>query len=74
MVVKFGCLVYLTEVIVGFLGGSVMKVDIFGSVKKKMGDFRFWIESDVWRVYSCFMYLYTEAILWKQIQGSLVSL
>ena len=32
---KVGCLVNLTTLLVGFLGGSVLKVDITGAVKKK---------------------------------------
>ena len=32
---KVGCIVSLMELIVGYLGGSVLKVDIYGSVKKK---------------------------------------
>ena len=43
MVVKFGCLVYMASLVVGFLGGSVLKIDAAGGVKKKMGDFRFCI-------------------------------
>ena len=34
MVVKVGCIVYLAALIVGCLGGSVLKVDISGEVKK----------------------------------------
>ena len=33
------------------------------SVKKKMGDFRFWIESDALRVPFCFRSLHIAAIL-----------
>ena len=33
--VKVGCLVYLEEILVGCLGDSVPKVDIFRVVKKK---------------------------------------
>ena len=54
---KVGCLIYLAANIVGFLGGSVLKVSIAGEVKKK-GDSRFWIERDAWRVYLCFRSLY----------------
>ena len=32
-------------------------------VKNKMGDFRFWIESDAWRVSFCFRSLYIASIL-----------
>ena len=32
---KVGCLVYIVALLVGFLGGSVLKVDLSGSVKKK---------------------------------------
>ena len=32
---KVGCIVNLAALIVGFLGGSVMKVDVVGGVKKK---------------------------------------
>ena len=35
MVGKVGCLVYMVSLLVGFLGGSVLEVDIAGSVKKK---------------------------------------
>ena len=49
MVGKVGCIVYLATLLVGFLGCSVLKVDIDGVVKKNMGDFRFWIESDACR-------------------------
>ena len=65
MTVKVGCLVNLVALLVGCLGGTVPKVDIARSVKKKKGDFRFWITSDSWRVYLCFMYLYIEDILWN---------
>ena len=41
--------------IVVFLGVSVMKFDLAGVAKKK-GDFRFWIESDAWRVSFCFSF------------------
>ena len=63
MVGKLGCLVYLAELIVGCLGVSVLNVDLSGTVKKKMGDFRFWIESDAWRVSFCFRSLYIADIL-----------
>ena len=33
MVGKVGCLTYLEAIIVGCLGGSVMKVDLDGAVK-----------------------------------------
>ena len=52
--VKVVCLVYLASLLVGCLGGSVMKVDIDGAVKKRMGEFRFRIESDNWNVSLCF--------------------
>ena len=32
---KVGCLVNMADLLVGFLGGSVLKVDISGVVKKK---------------------------------------
>ena len=32
---KVGCLIYLEKCIVDYLGGSVLKVDIAGSVKKR---------------------------------------
>ena len=35
MVGKFGCLVYLTALLASFLGGSVMKIDLYGAMKKK---------------------------------------
>ena len=57
MVGKVECIVYLATLLVGFLGCSVLKVDIDGAVKKNMGDFRFWIASDAWRVSSCFMFV-----------------
>ena len=53
MVGKVGCLVYPEALIVGCLGGSVLKVDISGVVKRGKGNFRFWIESDDWRIYLC---------------------
>ena len=56
MVGKVGYIVNLAELLVGFLRGSVLKVDLDGVVKKK-GDFRFWIASDAWRVSSCFMFV-----------------
>ena len=56
MMRKFGCLVNLAVILVGFLGGSVLKVDLAGAVNEK-GNFRFWIESDAWRVSLCFRYL-----------------
>ena len=59
---KVGCLVNLTALIVGFLGGSVLKVDLAGVVKK-YGDFRFLIASDAWRVSLCFRSLYIADIL-----------
>ena len=34
MVVKVEYIVYLLEILVGFLGGSVLKVDFAGEVKK----------------------------------------
>ena len=49
MVDKVEHIVYLMPIIVGCLEGSFMKVDIAGAVKKKIGDFRCWIESDAWR-------------------------
>ena len=36
MVVKVGCLVYLAALLISCLGGSVLKVDIAGAVKKKV--------------------------------------
>ena len=41
MLGKVVFLVYLAAIIVGCLGGSIMKVDLAGAVKKKLGDFRF---------------------------------
>ena len=35
----------------------------FSRSVNKMGGFRFWIESDSWRVSFCFISLYVEAIL-----------
>ena len=35
MMRKFGCLVNLAVILVGFLGGSVLKVDLAGVAKKK---------------------------------------
>ena len=43
MLGKVGCLVFLSALLVGYLGGSVLKVGITGAVKKKKGDFRFCI-------------------------------
>ena len=62
---KVGCLVYLVASTVGCLGGSVLKVDPAGAAKKKMGDSRFWIESDTCRVSLCFRLLYIAAIFWN---------
>ena len=67
------CLVYLVAILVGFLRGSVLKVDLVGVVNKK-GDFRFWIESDASGVSLYFRYQYVAAILWNCIQDSLGSL
>ena len=39
-----------------------------------MGDFRFWIESDAWRVSFCFRSLYIAAILWNNIQDRIGSI
>ena len=36
MIGKVGCLVYLAAVLVGLLGGSVLKDGLDGAVKKKM--------------------------------------
>ena len=46
---KVGCLVNMAALFVGFLRGSVLKVDLAGAVKKK-GNFRFFIASNSWRV------------------------
>ena len=73
MMIRVGCLVNLAALLVGFLGGSVLKFDLSGVAKKK-GDFRFWIASGAWRVSFCFRYLYIETILLKDIQDSLGSL
>ena len=35
MVGKVGCIVYPEEILVGCLGGSVLKFDLAGAVKKK---------------------------------------
>ena len=35
MVGKVGCIVYLVALLLGCMGGSVLNVDITGSVKKK---------------------------------------
>ena len=35
MIGKFGCLINVPEILVGCLGGSVMKVDLYGEVEKK---------------------------------------
>ena len=56
MVGKVGCLVYLLAILVGCLGGSVLNADLAGVVKKKNGDFRFWIGSDAWRASFCFRF------------------
>ena len=71
---KVVCLLYLVTLIVGCLGGSVLKVNLSGVVKKTNSDFKFWIESDAWRVSFCFRYLYISYILWDYIQDILVSL
>ena len=74
MVDKVEHIVYLMPIIVGCLEGSFMKVDIAGEVKKKIGDFRCWIESDSWRVSFYFRSLYIADILWNYIQASLGSI
>ena len=51
-----GCLVNIAAFLIFCLGGSGMKVDIDGEVKKK-GNFRFCISSDAWSVYLCFRHL-----------------
>ena len=61
---NFECHVNITALLLGCLGGSVMKVDISGAVKKK-GDLRFWISSDAWRVSLCFRSLHSAYILWN---------
>ena len=53
---KVGCLVYLVALLVCCLGGSVLKSDLAGAVKKKKGDFRFCIGSDAWRAFFCFRF------------------
>ena len=35
MMDRFGCVVYLAELLVGCLGGSVLKVDLYGILNKK---------------------------------------
>ena len=70
---KVGCLVNLTEIIVGFLGGSVMEVDLTGVVNKK-GNFSFFIAIDACRVSLCFIPLYITDILCNYIIASLGSL
>ena len=40
----------MVAILVGFLGGSFLKFDLSGEVKKKKGDLRFWIASDSLRV------------------------
>ena len=61
MTVKVGCLEYLEALIAGCLGGSVLKFDLAGAVKKNMGDFRFWIESDSRWVSLCFRSVYISS-------------
>ena len=56
MVGKVGCLVYLVALLIGCLRGSVLKADLAGVVKKKKGEFRFWIGSDDWRASFCFRF------------------
>ena len=70
MMGKDGFLVNIAALLVGFLGFLVLKVGIYGAVKKK-GDFRFWFSSDAWRVSLCFSSLHITAILWNYIQASL---
>ena len=41
---KVGCLVNMAVLIVGFLGGSVLKIDIDGVVKKKRVTSRFGLQ------------------------------
>ena len=65
---KVGCLVNMAALIVGFLVGLVLKVDLAGVVKQKKGDFKFCIESDTWGVSLCFISLHIVALLWNYIQ------
>ena len=46
---KHACIVNMVAIIVGFLGGSVLKVDLSGMVNKK-GVFGFCIEIDICRI------------------------
>ena len=62
MMGKVGCLINMVSLLLGFLMGSVTKVDIDGSEKKKC-NFRFWIASDAWSVSLFFWSLYIAAIL-----------
>ena len=61
MVGKVGCLVYMVALLLGYMRGSVLKVDLSGAVKKK-GDFIFWTERDAWRVSLCFISLHISDI------------
>ena len=53
----------------GFVVGSVLKVDLAEAVKGGKVNFRFWIESYAWRLSLCFRSLYIAAILWKYTQN-----
>ena len=57
------------------LPGMISYIGWYGwGGEKYLGDLRFWIARDDWRVSWCFRSLYIAAILWNIIQDSLVSL
>ena len=61
---KAGCLVNIVALLVGCLGGSVVKVDNYGALKKKLR-LKVWVAGDASRVSSCFRYLHISDILCK---------
>ena len=66
MLLKVVCIVYMAYLLVDFLVGSVLKVDISGEVNKKC-DFVLCVEIDALRVSFCFRSLHISDILWKYI-------
>ena len=61
-----GSIIFEGQVIMVFneVPGKIFTNSSFsGSMKKKMDDFRFWIESDAWRISFCFRSLYISSIL-----------
>ena len=68
------CIVYLVAIRVGFLGGSVIKVDIAVVVKGKRVTSGFGFQVMLGGPLFYFRSLYIADILWKYIQASLGSL